>query len=62
MAEDSGLDKTEQPTAKRITDARKKGQIPRSKELDVFVSLMVAVIMLFYFGRGIVDGLIGLMQ
>jgi len=62
MAEDSGLDKTEQPTAKRIEDARKKGQIPRSKELDVFVSLMVAVIMLYYFGRGIVDGLISLMQ
>jgi len=62
MAEDSGLDKTEQPTAKRIEDARKKGQIPRSKELDVFVSLMVAVIMLYYFGRGIVDGLVGLMQ
>ncbi len=62
MADDSGLDKTEQPTAKRITDARKKGQIPRSKELDVFVSLMVAVIMLLFLGRGIVDGIIGLMQ
>jgi len=62
MADDSGLDKTEQPTAKRIADARKKGQIPRSKELDVFVSLMVAVIMLLFLGRGIVDGIIGLMQ
>jgi len=62
MADDSGLDKTEQPTAKRIADARKKGQIPRSKELDVFVSLMVASIMLLFLGRGIVDGIIGLMQ
>jgi len=63
MAEsESGADKTEDPTAKRITDARKKGQIPRSKELDTFVSLMVAVIMLLFLGRGIVDGLVGLMQ
>ena len=62
MADDSGLDKTEDPTAKRIADARKKGQIPRSKELDTFVSLMVAAIMLFFLGRGIVDGLVGLMQ
>lgn len=62
MADDSGLDKTEDPTAKRIADARRKGQIPRSKELDTFVSLMVAAIMLFFLGRGIVDGLVGLMQ
>ncbi len=62
MADDSGLDKTEDPTDKRIADARKKGQIPRSKELDTFVSLMVAAIMLFFLGRGIVDGLVGLMQ
>lgn len=62
MADDSGMDKSEDPTAKRITDARKKGQIPRSKELDTFVSLMVAAIMLFFLGRGIVDGLVELMQ
>ncbi|NML18505.1 type III secretion system export apparatus subunit SctU [Azohydromonas caseinilytica] len=32
MAEDSG-DKTEKPTPKRLQDARKKGDVPKSKEL-----------------------------
>jgi len=62
MAEDSGQDKSEDPTAKRIADARKKGQIPRSKELDTFVSLMVGVIMLFFLGRGMVEGLLDIMR
>ena len=28
-----GADKTEQPTAKKLRDARKEGQVARSKEL-----------------------------
>jgi len=62
MAEDSGQDKSEEPTGKRITDARKKGQIPRSKELDTFVSLMTGAIMLMFLGEGIVLGLMTLMK
>ncbi len=61
MAEDSGQDKSEEPTGKRIADARKKGQIPRSKELDTFVSLMTGAILLMFLGRDIVDGLMHLM-
>jgi len=61
VAEDSGQDKSEEPTGKRIADARKKGQIPRSKELDTFVSLMTGAILLMFLGRGIVDGLMRLM-
>ena len=33
MAE-SDAEKTEQPTPKRLEEARKKGQIPRSQELS----------------------------
>ena len=33
MAEDSGAEKTEQPTPKKLQDAAKKGQIARSKDL-----------------------------
>ncbi|MCF7970910.1 MAG: flagellar biosynthesis protein FlhB [Methylococcaceae bacterium] len=62
MAEDSGQDKSEEPTGKRISDARKKGQIARSKELDTFVSLMTGAIMLMFLGEGIVEGLIVLMK
>ena len=32
MAEDSGQEKTEEPTPKKVDDAKKKGQIARSKE------------------------------
>ena len=62
MADDSGQDKTEEPTAKRLTDAKKKGQIPRSRELNTFVALMTGAIMLMLVGPSIGNGLIELMQ
>ncbi|MFW5443665.1 MAG: flagellar biosynthesis protein FlhB [Methylococcaceae bacterium] len=62
MAEDSGQDKTEEPTEKRLTDARKKGQIPRSKELNTFVALMTGSVMLLFTGRSITNGLGEIMQ
>ncbi|MDR3322733.1 MAG: flagellar type III secretion system protein FlhB [Zoogloeaceae bacterium] len=42
MAEDSDLEKTEQPTGRRIEKAREEGQVPRSRELGSFLVLMVA--------------------
>jgi flagellar biosynthetic protein FlhB len=38
----SGQEKTEQPTPKRLEDARKKGQVPRSKELNTMVLMAIA--------------------
>ncbi len=39
MAENnSDQEKTEQPSAKRLLDARKKGQVPRSRELSVTIA------------------------
>lgn len=43
MAEEdqqSGQERTEQPTEKRKQDARKKGQVPRSRELNTMLSLL----------------------
>jgi len=62
MAEDSGQDKTEEPTEKRLTDARKKGQVPRSRELNTFVALMTGAVMLLFSGGAIVKGLGKLMR
>ncbi len=62
MADDSGQDKTEEPTAKRLADAKKKGQIPRSRELNTFVALMTGSIMLMFVGSSIGNGLIDLMR
>ncbi|WP_457388439.1 EscU/YscU/HrcU family type III secretion system export apparatus switch protein [Roseateles sp. P5_E1] len=44
MADDSG-DKTEQPTAKRLLDARKKGDIAKGKELTSTATLLVWLVM-----------------
>lgn len=42
MAEDSDLDKTEEPSGRRIEQAREQGQVPHSRELGTFLILMVA--------------------
>ncbi len=50
MAENSdGQEKTEQPTGKRIEDSRKKGQIPRSREMGTLSVLLSGVIGLWVF-------------
>ncbi len=61
MAEDSGQEKSEAPSAKRLADARKKGQVPRSKELDTFVSLMTSAVLIIFMGGNIVQGLLDIM-
>ena len=43
MAED-GQEKTESPTGKRLSEAKEKGQVPRSKEMGTAVVLMTGVI------------------
>ncbi len=41
MASDDSGDKTEQPTPKKLEDARKKGDVPKSKEVSSTVGLIV---------------------
>lgn len=59
MAEENqdGQEKTEQPTSKRLQDAKKKGQVPRSRELNTMaITLLgggVLVSMSGYFGHGL---------
>ncbi len=57
MAESSdGQEKTEEPTGKRISDARKKGQLPRSREAGTFFVLLSGVASIWlvspYLGSG----------
>ncbi|UAA38156.1 flagellar biosynthesis protein FlhB [Paraneptunicella aestuarii] len=46
-------DKTEEPTSKRLEDARNKGQIARSRELSTALVLLFSAITLFILGRDI---------
>lgn len=51
MAEDSGAEKTEQPTPKKLQDAAKKGQIARSKDLGTAFVLIGSAAALLVFGK-----------
>ncbi|MCQ8104994.1 flagellar biosynthesis protein FlhB [Methylomonas sp. SURF-2] len=62
MADDSGQDKTEEATSKRLSESRKKGQVPRSKELNTFVTLIVSAALFFYMGSYMVRGLLNMMR
>lgn len=42
MAEESDLDKTEEPTGRRVEQAREQGQVPHSRELSTFLVLLTA--------------------
>ncbi len=62
MAEDSGQEKSEEPTAKRLRDAREKGDIVRSRELTTTVLLLAASGGLLVFGGRIGLGLEAVMS
>ena len=62
MATDNDQEKTEEPTAKREEDARKKGDIARSKELNTVVVLMVGSVMIWMTGERIMKGMWRVME
>jgi flagellar biosynthetic protein FlhB len=50
MAEDSDLEKTEEPSQRRLDQAREKGQVARSHELSTFAILMTGGATLWFMG------------
>jgi flagellar biosynthesis protein FlhB len=54
MAEDSGAERTEAATAKRLAQAREDGDVPRSRELATFSVLMAAGVVLWLTGGSLV--------
>ena len=50
-------DKTEQPTSKKLDDARKKGQVPRSKEAGTFFVLLAGVLSIWAFSSFLGKGM-----
>ena len=55
-------ERTEQPTERRLRQAREKGQIARSRELNTMLSLLVAAAALIALGGGISTGFMELLQ
>ncbi len=60
MAEDTGQEKSQEPTQKRIQDARKKGDIARSKELTTLALLMASAASALLFGGSVGQTMLGL--
>ncbi|SHG43899.1 flagellar biosynthesis protein FlhB [Massilia sp. CF038] len=54
MSDDSDAEKTESASPKRLEDARKEGDVPRSRELATFSVLMTAGCGLWFTGGGLV--------
>ena len=49
MADDDKDSKTEAPTAKKQTDAAEKGNVPFSRELSIFATILATYIYLVFF-------------
>lgn len=63
MAEsESGADKTEEPTEKKKKDAREKGEIARSKELNTLAIMLAGASALLIFGGALAQDLMELMR
>jgi flagellar biosynthetic protein FlhB len=61
MSESDAQERTEQPTQKRLEDARKKGQVPRSIDLGAAAVTLAATGALFMFGAAAAEGLMGML-
>jgi flagellar biosynthetic protein FlhB len=62
MGQDSGMDRTEKPTPKKLEDARKKGQVAQSREIPSAMILMTALAVFYFGGQTMVRQLADLMQ
>jgi flagellar biosynthetic protein FlhB len=56
MAENAdGQEKTESPSDKKLADARKKGQVPRSKELGTLLIMLLSAAWFVFLGPQMID-------
>ena len=62
MAEDSDLERTEQPSQRRLDQAREKGQVARSRELSTFTVLMAGGGTLWFMGSTLTQHLVKLLH
>lgn len=63
MAEnEDGTEKTESATPKRLEEARKRGEIPRSRDLSAAAVLMMGGVALSFLGQNVAGDLFGMMR
>lgn len=57
MAETDQHEKTEEPTQKKLEDARKKGDVPKSQEVTSWFMMLAATCLVMIFSRDLASGL-----
>ena len=62
MAEDSDLEKTEQPSERRLEQAREKGEVARSRELSTFTILLAGGATMWFMGASLTQQLTKLLR
>ena len=62
MAESDDGERSEEPTEKKLREAREKGQVARSRELTTFVMLLGSSVGLLVFGHMIVESMMSIMR
>lgn len=62
MSEDSDLEKTEQPSQRKLDQAREKGQVARSRELSTFSVLMAGGAGMWFMGSSLTAQVVKMVQ
>lgn len=62
MAEESSQEKNQEPTAKKLLDSRKKGQVVRSREFNTTVMLLASSAAVFVLGGDLGMGLLTMLH
>lgn len=62
MADESDLEKTEQPSQRRIDQARERGQVARSRELSTFAVLLAGGGVLWFMGSTVTQSMVQLLR
>ncbi|MGL4455173.1 MAG: EscU/YscU/HrcU family type III secretion system export apparatus switch protein, partial [Plesiomonas sp.] len=61
-AESDGQERSEQASEKRLADARKKGQVARSREFATVIVLVTGSVALLWFGQKLAVALANMMH
>lgn len=62
MAEDQGEEKTEEPTSRRLQQARERGEVPRSPDFGGAVEVLVICLVMLFLGSEMMESFAALLR
>lgn len=62
MSEEDKSSKTEEPTEKKLRDARKKGDVPQSRETGTAMLVFALLMILIFVLPASIDGIVAALQ